>query len=129
MNGPTEALPESGATLEGDVTYNGQKVPVAVIVARKTGGGESASAFSDEQGHYRILNAPLGPVQIGVNTGPTRAEMSLRARVAGNSATKAQPKPAAKPVELPAKFHNPELSGVATEVNSGVTWFDIVIAK
>ena len=128
-NGPTEPLPVTGATLEGDVTYGGEKVPVALVVVRKVGGGGGASAFTDEDGHYRVLNAPLGPVQVGVNTGPTRAEMSLRARAASGSDTKASPKPAAKPIDLPAKFHNPESSGVTATVGAGVTKFDVALRK
>src|SRR5262245_55650180 len=59
-------LPETGATLEGTVTYGKDKVPVALVIVQ--GEKSSASGSVSEDGRYRIENVPLGQVKIGVNT-------------------------------------------------------------
>ena len=54
--------PETGATLEGTVTYGGQKVTVAMIIAAAE--NSSARAFIGDDGRYKLENVPLGQVRL-----------------------------------------------------------------
>src|SRR5262245_17982966 len=69
--GPKERrLPESGATLEGTVTYNGQQLEFAMIqVVTKS---NSAQGMIGDDGKYKVSNVPLGDVKIAVNTSAAR---------------------------------------------------------
>ena len=58
--------PDSGATLEGTVSYGGQKVMVGLVIAQ--GADREATGFIDDDGRYKLTNVPLGEVSIGVNT-------------------------------------------------------------
>jgi hypothetical protein len=69
--------PESGATLEGTVTYGTDKVGAALIVAENASG--SAQAFVDDNGHYKLENVPLGEVNIGVNTAAGKSQALAKA--------------------------------------------------
>lgn len=108
-----EPLPETGATLEGTLTYGSEKVSAAVIVvAGKDGPGVQGTI--GENGRYVVQNAPLGEVRIGVNTVAAKATAARTGR---------------KVVEIPSKYMDPSKSGITTTVNSGSNTFDIVIPK
>jgi len=113
--------PETGATLEGSVTYGGQKVPVALIIAQ--GANSSATGFVGDDGRYKLENVPLGEVSIAVNTDAGKGQMM--SRVMSQSQGKAKGLP--KVVEVPAKFADPTKSGIKTTVSAGPNTFDIVI--
>jgi len=108
-------LPESGASLEGTVTYGKDKVPAALIVVAGKDG--SATGNIGDDGRYKVDNVPLGEVTIAVNTSAARAQaMAARAdRVA------------LKFVDVPAKYRDPINSGIKTTVVKGTNTFDIVI--
>src|SRR6188508_2320006 len=58
-------LPETGATLEGTITYNGETVQMAQInVLSET--GQSLGVV--ESGRYKVERVPLGDIKIGINT-------------------------------------------------------------
>jgi hypothetical protein len=120
---PYEQRPESGATLEGTVTYGGQKVLVALVIAQGPNG--SANAFIDDDGKYHIANAPLGEINLAVNTDAGKGQMISKAMA--QSRGKGGPMPSV--VEVPGKFGNPATSGIKTTVNKGPNTFDIVIPK
>ena len=117
-------LPETGATLEGTVSYGKDKVLVAMIIVQGENG--AATAFIGEDGHYKVENAPLGTVHIGVNTAAGKGEMT------GKMMAKAQgkaPGPLPPMIDVPTKYADPTKSGITTTVNKGENKFDIVIPR
>jgi hypothetical protein len=117
-------LPETGATLEGKVTYGGEPVLVAMIIIQGDNG--AATTFIGEDGSYRAENVPLGTVHIAVNTAAGKGDMT------GKMMAKAQGKaagPLPKMIDVPGKYADPTKSGITTTVNKGENKFDIVIPR
>src|SRR5262245_53433299 len=108
-------LPETGATLEGTVTYGQQKLPAALIIV--VGKDSSATGKIGEEGHYKVDNVPVGEVTIAVNTAPPRGE-------AKSAGSKGPPR-----ILLYAKYHDPTTSPIKTTINKGANTYDIVIPK
>jgi hypothetical protein len=119
-------LPETGATLEGKVTYAGKPVPAAMIIVA----GESSGATGNigEDGRFQIPNVPLGAVKLAVNTdaakGQATGEMMAQAYQAGKEGKKAA---APRFLDVPKKYHDPSASGLTTTIKEGVNTFDIVL--
>src|SRR3954466_12793916 len=114
-------LPETGATLEGTVTYGGETVQMAQINVMS----DKAQAIGQiEGGRYKVENVPLGQVKIGVNTEAMRSNMigQQMARAKGVSTG-----PALKFISVPAKYAEPDTSGVTTTIKKGKNTFDIVL--
>lgn len=125
-----EALPETGATLEGTVTYGGEKVPLALIIVAVSGpGGGSANANADDDGKYTLKNVPLGLVKVGVNTDAAKGILMGRAMAGIDPTKKGQKLVVPKHVELPKKYQDPESSGITTRVEKGPNTFNIDIKK
>jgi hypothetical protein len=123
-----EKLPESGATLEGTIKYQGQTVEFAMILVNTPSG--SATGTVGENGKYTVANVPLGSVKIGVNTSAARGEfqskvMSQNAAAADPSKSTAVRQP--KFVDVPEKYFDPETSGLTTTIQKGTNTFDITI--
>ncbi len=116
-------LPDTGATLEGTITYGGTKVPFAQVTAMGQDG--MATGNVQEDGRYKMTNVPLGEVKIGVN--PEAAKGEFMSKVMAESKGKA--KGAARFVDVPAKYHEPDTSGLKTTIQKGANTFDIVILK
>jgi len=121
------SLPETGATLEGTVTYAGEKVPMALI--NVFGEKGQANGQIEEGGKYRVENVPLGEVKIGVNTEAMRGQMISQQMASsykgpGKGGSRVPPP---RFLSVPAKFAEPETSGITTTVKKGVNTFDIVI--
>jgi hypothetical protein len=116
--------PDSGATLEGTVTYAGQKVRVALIIAQ--GEKDYVQAFMSDDGRYKIENAPLGEVKLAVNTAAGKGRMIGR-RMAQSRGKGEGPLPPV--IDVPAKYGEPNTSGITTTINPGANTFDIVIPK
>jgi hypothetical protein len=117
-------LPESGATLEGTVTYGTEKVEVALVIVQGKDG--SATASIGEDGRYKADNVPLGEVSIAVSTEAGKGQMM------GKMVAQAQGKGEGKPpklINVPAKYADPATSGIKTTVNKGENTFNIVIPK
>jgi hypothetical protein len=72
-----------------------------------------------------MTNVPLGEVAIGVNPGAARGE--FMSKVMAESKGKAKGTP--RFVDVPAKYHEPETSGLKTTINKGANTFNIVITK
>src|ERR1700761_4822757 len=69
-----ERLPETGASLEGTVTYGSDKLEAALIIV--AGDKGSATGRIDEAtGRYKVDNVPVGEVRIGVNTDAAKGEL------------------------------------------------------
>src|SRR5436305_8793297 len=106
-------LPRTGATLEGTITYGNDTLQMAQV-----------NVFSDkgqaigriDGGRYKVENAPLGAVKIGVNTEAERGnaigQAMARSKGVGTG-------PAPKFINLPPKYQDPETSGVTTTVKKG----------
>lgn len=104
----------SGATLEGTVTYQGKPVAYAlIVVANNSDPASTGNANAD--GHYKLVNVPLGQVQVGVNSDVGRSAMS---RIAGSQA---------KFVDVPKKYFEYSTSELSTTITPGTNTYDIVI--
>jgi hypothetical protein len=120
--GPKEVQrKQTGATLQGTVTYGKDKVPVALVIAK--GADSSAQNFADDDGRYRIENVPTGEVTVAVNT--DAAKGNLMGRYMAASKTKAKPP---RLVVVPKKYQDPTTSGIKTTVHVGENTFNINIA-
>jgi hypothetical protein len=115
--------PETGATLEGSITYGKEKVGAALVIAQNQSG--SATAFVDDNGHFKLENVPLGDVNIGVNTDAGKGQ--AMGRLTAQSQGKAQGSP--KLIDIPARFANPATSGLKTTIQKGANTFDILITQ
>jgi hypothetical protein len=124
MGGGYTTLPETGASLEGTVTYGKDKVMVGLVMAQGANG--SATALIDDDGTYRMGNVPLGEVNLAVNIAAAKGQLIGQAM--------AQPKKGKRMtlprvVEVPAKYGSPASSGIKTTINRGKNTFNIVIPK
>jgi hypothetical protein len=123
-----QRYPETGATLEGRVTYGKDPVPLALVIVAAQ--GSSATGRADEEGRYKVENAPLGEVTIGVNTDAAKGEFTSRMMAGaykGPEARGAGKVVMPKIVVVPPRFFNPETSGIKTTVTKGTNAFDIVV--
>jgi hypothetical protein len=84
-----------------------------------------ATGNVQEDGRYRVLNAPLGGVRIAVNTTAAKGEYVSRLMAESRAKGKARP----KFIDVPAKYHDLDTSGLKTAINKGVNTYDIVIPK
>jgi hypothetical protein len=123
---PYEArLPETGATLEGTVTYGNEKVSIALVSVFNEKG--QALGQIDDTGRYKVENVPLGDVKIGVNTEAMRSQVISQQMAAAYKGKGGTRPPAPKFVSLPAKLQDPETSGITTTIKKGANSFDIVL--
>ena len=116
-------LPDTGATLEGTVTYGGETLQMAQIMVL----GEKSQAIGEIQnGRYKVESVPVGEVKIGVNTEAVRSAMigQQMARAKGVDTG-----PALKFISVPAKFAEPDTSGISTTIKRGPNSFDIILTK
>lgn len=124
-------LPETGATLEGEIRYGGEELQFAMVMVRSAGG--SATGSVGEDGRYKVENVPLGEVQVGVV--PKAAYSNyMTAVMRGGAYQGPDAKPGRKKVglkftDVPDKFYDPETSGLRTTVEKGTNTFDITIPK
>ena len=126
--GGVEPIPETGATLEGRVTYGDQPVPMAFVIVAQTGGG-SSTATADDDGNYKVENVPVGDVLIAVNTDATKGMMGGRAMAGTDPKAKGKKTVTPKLVEVPKKYHSPDTSGLTTKTQTGANQYDIKLPK
>jgi hypothetical protein len=124
-------LPETGATLEGTVTYGTEAVPAAMVIV--TGQKGSANGYIDEAtGRYSISNVPLGEVKVAVNVEPARGQMQGKMMSGYYQGPEAKKRGIAAPpklVSVPAKYADPNTTTLTTTVHEGNNTFDIKIPK
>jgi hypothetical protein len=115
--------PETGATLEGTVSYGKDKVWAALVIAQNDSG--AATGFLDDNGRYKLENVPLGEVNIAVNTeaGKGQAMGKIIAASQGKGGK------APKIIDVPKEFADPAKSGIKTTINKGANTFNIVIPQ
>ena len=121
-------LPDTGATLEGTVTYGAEKVPLAQINVL----GEKGQGIGEvqEDGRYLVNSVPLGEVKIGVNTEAMRSQVigqQMAQSYKGPGSKGGSRAPAPKFISLPAKYQEPDTSGITTTIKRGKNTFDIVL--
>jgi hypothetical protein len=115
--GGLRRVPETGSTLDGTVTYGNEKVLVAMVIAA---GDSGAQGYIGEDGRYKIENVPLGEVKLAVNVDAGRAQ--LMGKIMAKQAVP-------KVVNVPAKYGDPDTSGIKTTISKGANKYDIVIPK
>jgi hypothetical protein len=115
--------PETGATLEGTVTYGSDRVGAALVIAQNATG--AATAFVNDEGRYKLENVPLGEVNIGVNTDAGKGEAIGKLMAQSQGKAKGGP----KIVDVPSRYADPATSGIKTTVNKGANTFEIVISR
>lgn len=126
-----QRLPETGATLEGTITYGSEKVHYAEV--RVIGDSTSAVGRVEEDGRYKVENVPLGEVKVTVNTDAAKGDYtSLTMSKSykgpkGEGAAGGGPPP--KFVGVPGKYAEPETSGLGTTIAAGANTYDIKIKK
>ncbi|QJW97705.1 hypothetical protein [Frigoriglobus tundricola] len=126
-----QRLPETGATLEGTVSYGGETVPLALIIVA----GSNASAtgnIDDSTGRFSIQNVPLGEVKIGINIDAAKGELQgklMSGYYQGPDAKKKGIVAPPKVVNVPKKYADPNTSGLTTTISAGSNTFDIKIPK
>ncbi|GEM_PF-351402 len=124
-------IPDTGATLEGSITYDGKPIPLALVIVRS----ETATADSivREEGKYKVLSVPLGNVKIAVDTEAMRSEVISRAMARANTGPdgKAAPNAPAKLsfFPVPVKYADPDTSGITMEIKKGTNTLDITLSK
>jgi hypothetical protein len=119
-------VPLTGATLEGTITYGKDKVLVALVTVQGEG-GVAATGFVGDDGRYKILNAPLGDVSIGIDTEAGKGQMMSKVMARAVGKEKGAPLP--KAIDVPAKFGDPNTSGIKTTIEKGENKYDIVIPR
>jgi hypothetical protein len=122
--GPTEiTYPETGATLEGTVTYGKEQVSAALVIAQNETG--SATGFVGDDGRYRMQNVPLGEINLAVNTEAGKGQAMGRSMAQSQGRAKGPP----RLIDVPAKYADPAKSEIKTTINKGANTFDIVISR
>jgi hypothetical protein len=114
-----QRVPLTGATLEGKVTYGTEKVPVGLIIA--VGPNGSSQAKLEDDGTFKMENAPLGEVSLAVNVKAGEGALMSR-RMSGD-------KNIPNPVHIPTKYSDPATSGIKTTIAKGENTYDIAITK
>ena len=124
-------IPDTGATLEGSITLNGNPIPLALIIVR------SQSATSDsvvrEEGKYKVPSVPLGLVKIGVDTEAMRGEVISRSMANAykgpDGKIKEEQAKKLKFIPVPIKYADPDTSGLEFEIKKGSNTFDIILTN
>ena len=120
-------LPETGATLEGTVTYGGETVPMAQISVL---GEKDQGVGQIEEGRYKVERVPLGEVKIGVNTEAMKSNFVSQqmAQSYKGPGSKGSGRAAGlRFVSVPAKYQDPETSGIKATIKAGKNTLDIVV--
>jgi hypothetical protein len=132
VNGPEVPMAQTGASLEGKVYYGDSVVTNSMIIVVFQGSNPGSSiSSSDDEGNYKVENAPLGKVIIGVNSEAAKGKAFGAAMATVNPLEKGKVKKLTLPKvsDVPKKYHEPDTSGISTEIKSGKNEFDIRIPK
>jgi hypothetical protein len=116
----------SEATVTGKVTYKGQPLKGGSVSLISEAGGVVRSTI-EEDGSYKITKAPVGPAKVTVDTKALRPvnQKAVKGPYANaNAPQEVLPKSAkggdaSRYVAIPARYADPEKSGLTVEVKSG----------
>ena len=109
--------PQTGATLEGTVTYGKEKVGAALVIAQNDSG--SATAFVGDDGRFKLENVPLGEVNLAVNTDAGKGQATGKLMAGAKL----------KLIDVPKNFADPTRSGIKTTIDKGPNTYNIVIPQ
>ncbi len=114
----------SDAKLAGKISYKGKPVPYALVIV--TNESSSSTGAADAHGNFVVEHAPVGDVEIGVNTAAGRG-MMMSAMMAAKFDKDNNEKPSF--VDIPTKYFNPKTSGITHKISDpkGTNTFDLMI--
>jgi len=112
----------TNSTLEGTITFKGEKVPFALVIV--VGDGMSATGHVGEDGSYKVANCPVGECQVAVNTDAGQGDYQSAARRGG-----ADKKPIPKFVAVPKPYHQPDTTPLRFTTQQGANTYNIEITK
>ncbi len=119
---------ESTGSVKGKVYFQ-DKAVTAGTVAFQRAANKLATGQIQPDGSYEVLNAVTGPNKISVRSqvvaNVPQGKMMDPGKMGASDKTKGQEAPTAKGTTIPAKYADPEQSGVTYTVNSGPNQFDI----
>jgi hypothetical protein len=123
-----ERLPSTGASMTGEVQYDGKTLHYGQV--NVVGAGSSASGTIGRDGTYTVDNVPVGEVKISVITDPgmARADEMAGGMYKGTDA-KGAGKVKKEYIDVPGKYRNHEGSGLTHTVVAGVNKHNIIIPK
>jgi hypothetical protein len=124
-----DKLAETGATLSGTITYQGNPIEFAMITVKGTNGSPAYGKVGPDM-KYRVENVPLGEVQVSVNTSAAQGDFQTKIRQQNQTALdpSASTKISApKFVDVPQKYFDPATSGLKTTVQKGENTYDITV--
>jgi hypothetical protein len=128
------ALPDSGAVVHGTVKFGKEDVQYALVVVQGADGATAAGMIDDE-GRFHVPNAPLGEVKVAVNTNAARGVYQTAVMRGGamtgspEGGKSGRKKVNLKFIDLPARYLDPDTSGLKATVGHGDNTHDIVIPK
>jgi hypothetical protein len=128
------------ATISGTVTYKGEPLTAGYVAFYDTN-GQTASGRIDADGHYTVYKAPVGEVKVAVFTidptakppvgltkkkqpGGVYEEAMAKSKQTSNGEMIAPARPG-KFVPIPARYKDPEQSGLTFTVKSGSQTIDL----
>jgi hypothetical protein len=128
------------ATISGTVTYKGEPLTAGYVAFYDTN-GQTASGRIEADGHYTVYKAPVGELKAAVFTvdltakppvgftkkkqpgGVYEEAMAKSKRGSANAMTEAAQ--AGKFIAIPARYKDPEQSGLTFTVKSGSQTIDL----
>jgi hypothetical protein len=114
---------KSKGTVSGKVTYQGKPLTSGLVTFVPEKGAAVYSPI-DAEGKYRVENVPLGLAKISVGEGNAgNQEAPPKPRNPGGMTEFMVPKN--KGLNIPAKFKDPEASGITHQVEQGTRERDI----
>jgi hypothetical protein len=125
-------------TISGKVTYQGKPVPAGTVVfVPQVQGGSFVAHIRD--GQYKVENCPVGPVKIAVSTPANSAPMKgmiskmkppaeIQEKLGHGTSSEGAASNDAPTVSIPARFQDPEKSGLSYTVKGGSQVHDIDLA-
>ncbi len=120
--GPTSQTPKTGATVSGKITFS--KIPLNVGQVTMHGKDLAGKEYIQgspiqEDGTYKVENAPLGEVKVSLFIPPPAPAGPPIKPLAGE-----KPNPVSK-VNLPSQYTSPATSKITLTVKAGEQTFDI----
>lgn len=107
---------DTGVTVTGTVTLDGQPLPVGQVVFEVPNSHEQRVGGIDEGGKFEVKEVPVGKVRVAVRTSMFQGQYSAEQKFATRAGGKAD-KPAFVPV--PAKYENPATAQLEFDIVPG----------